>query len=108
MKRTLFLAAGVCALALTIPAQAHWNFNIDFGCRPHVYVRPRPVYYVQEPIYCAPAYYTPCYPVYQPAVVHYVDHRAPEVAIMQDGFNMMFNAMSHPSNRSHRSHHRRR
>ncbi len=108
MKKTLFTISGLLAIASITQLEARWHANINFG-----YNRPRRVYrpvYVQEPVYyptyCHP--YTPVqyYPVYQQPVVEYVDNRKPEVAMMQDGFNVMFDAISRSSRSSRRSRHR--
>ncbi len=104
MKKILLTISGLLAMASITQLEARWHANINFGYhRPrHVYRSYRPVY-VQEPVYYPTYYpYTPVqyYPVYQQPVVEYVDE--PEVAMMQDGFNMMFDAISHSSKRSSR------
>ncbi len=106
MKKTLLIVSGLLAMASISQLEARWHANFNFG-----YHGPRRVYrpvYIQEPVYqtyChpyTPVQYCPVYP--QPVVeyVEYVDNREPEVAIMQDGVNMMFDAISR-SSRSSRS-----
>lgn len=104
MKKALFTLSGLLAIASITQLEARWHANINFG-----YNRPRHVYrpiYIQEPMYyptyCYPYAPVQYYPTYPQPVVQYVDNRDPEVAMMQDGFNMMFDTMSHASKRSHR------
>ncbi len=106
MKKTLFIVSGLLAIASTTQLEARWHANVNFG-----YNRPRRAYrpvYVQEPVYyptyCYPYAPVQYYPAYAQPVVQYVDNRDPEVAMIQDGFNMMFDTISRSSHSSKRSH----
>ena len=78
--------AVIAALMGAQPARAHRCVSY----RPHrVYRRPAPTVYVQPYCCTLPCCYYPA-----PTYVEYVDYRDPEVAIMQDGINLFFNAIS--------------
>ena len=108
-KRHILGIALLAALSAS-QAEAHWFYN-PYPRQQYVYVdqpmyaQPHPYYHPYDrPVYVDPIYVDR--PVYVDHVV--VDNRDPGVAVMQDGFNLMFNAMSHSKrkrrhSRSHRS-----
>ena len=92
IRKTALFAAVSAALLVAQPAEAR-------RCRPFVRMS-----VCSAPVHVQPYYQQPCvnycypqpwgyYPV-QPCV-RYVDCREPEVAFMQDGMNLFFNAISY-------------
>lgn len=88
IRKTALFVALITAALTTLPALAHRHRYVNY--RPHhVYRRPAPTVYVQ-PYYCQ----LPCCYYPAPTYVEYVDYRDPNVALVQDGMNLFFNAIS--------------
>ena len=120
MNKRITLALSLMTVLATSQAEARWfgrprRTHYVFVDQP-VYVKPRRSarrrrhVYVEQPVYVG----QPVQPVYverpvyveQPVYVEPVyeaDNRDPGVALMQDGFNLMFDAMAHSSRKKHRS-----